>query len=85
MAETAKQIKERYQGLHAALEARYYKNAEISKAEFDALHGQLWDNFEADMIAGGHIQPAPDFKDMYDKAANDTAKIEILAKAAGLK
>lgn len=61
---TKAEIDQEYRDRHADLEARYYKTGELEKAEFDQLHGQLWNNHQAELIAGGHRKPAQPARDL---------------------
>lgn len=65
-----KQIDQKYRKQHSDLETRYYKNGEISKEEFDLLHGELWDSHKNELVEAGLItipEPPRDLKTELDE------------------
>ncbi len=55
---TEKDIRDKYRKLHDDLSASYYDGKSgLTKEEFDAQHGQIWSDMEAELIAEGHIKP----------------------------
>lgn len=52
---TEEEIRANYKALHTDLGHRYYELHELTKEEFDYLHGKCWDDMEAELKAGGFI------------------------------
>jgi len=50
---TEAEIKAKYKKLHDDLTERYYQRHELSKEEFDAQHGKIWADMEAELKASG--------------------------------
>ena len=51
------EIIQEFKAFHYDLTRRYYENHEMSKAEFDFEHGQIWDTLAAELEA---YFPTPD-------------------------
>lgn len=50
---------------HDVLSRNYYSGkSDMTKAEFDNLHGLNWDNMRAELIAEGHIIVEPPPRDL---------------------
>jgi len=78
-------LKKKYQKLHSDLEARYYKKHELTKEEFDQLHGELWNNYDTEMLASGYKQPpvlARNLESELDTLKARIASLENLDKSA---
>ena len=55
---TREEIRQDYLAQHDALEAQYYtETPTLTKAEFDAQHGQLWADHHAELIQYGYANP----------------------------
>ena len=55
---TEKEIKDIHKQLHDDLADIYYgqePKGQLTKEEFDALHGQIWNTMRDDLIAEGHL------------------------------
>ena len=55
--ETMEDIKNRFKNQHQELSDRYYKEKELSKEQFDWLHGHLWSDMEAELTEAGYLLP----------------------------
>ena len=54
------EIKAPYITAHKELERQYYKYGLITKTEFDQLHGQNWNDMEAEIkTASDYVAPEP--------------------------
>jgi len=51
---TKKEIDDKYLAEHGELEKRYYERHEITKEEFDRLHGELWKRHEEELVNAGY-------------------------------
>lgn len=50
---------------HDELSANYYgSDRQLSKEEFDTLHGGIWNKLEADLIAAGHREAPVEPRDL---------------------
>jgi len=61
---TELQVKAPFITAHKELERQYYEYGLITKAEFDLLHGQNWNDMEAELIAEGYRQPPEPIRDL---------------------
>lgn len=61
---TENEIKANYGKIHDSLSEDYYKNKLMSKEDFDYLHGQNWNNMEAELIAKGYRKPPISARDL---------------------
>ena len=55
---TEKEIKNIHKQLHDDLSEIYYgqePKGQLSKEEFESLHGQIWDTMRDDLITEGHL------------------------------
>ena len=77
---TELELKEDYLQQHSDLEFLYYAMGSMDKATFDTQHGQLWKNFDVDMIAAGFRLPPVPPRDMV--AEFDELKAKVLALEA---
>ena len=48
--DTLAQINKKYLAEHDKLSEAYYKRYELTKEEFDKLHGDLWRRYEEDLV-----------------------------------
>ena len=77
---TEKEIRIKYKEAHANLEEEYYQNKLMSKEDFDYLHGQNWDNMEAELIDKGYLSVPEPPRD-YDAELDELrAKVKVLEK-----
>ncbi len=77
---TKAEITAEYKTNHSNLETLFYRDGGLSKAEFDQRHGQNWLDYEAEMIAAGHIQPPQPVRDM----AAELDELKTKLKTAGV-
>ena len=49
------ELKVKYIILHDDLSAEYYDKREMSKADFDSQHAQIWADMKAELIAEGYL------------------------------
>lgn len=54
---TEAEIKTKHKEIHDSLTKDYCKNHLMSKEEFDYLHGQNWNDMEAELLAKGYLKP----------------------------
>ena len=78
---TEAELKTDYLQQHSDLEVLYYALGSIDKVTFDSQHGQLWKNFDADMIAAGFRLPPVPPRDMVAEFDELKAKVEALEAA----
>jgi hypothetical protein len=71
-------IKARYKALHDKLGVRYYEKHELTKEEFDAQHGKIWNDMEAELITEGYRQPPEPLRDPL--AEIDDIKVKLKEK-----
>ena len=50
------EINKKYLDEHNKLSEKYYKNHELTKKEFDKLHGGLWRRYEEDLVKEGYAR-----------------------------
>jgi len=62
--DTVATIRIKYLALHRALSIRYYRAHQLSKEEFDAQHGQLWNDMDAELLAAGYPSPLQPPRDL---------------------
>ena len=63
--QTEAEIIAKYKALHDTLSESYYGGTRgLSKEEFDAQHGQIWNDMEAELIAAGYRQPPAPVRDL---------------------
>ncbi len=75
-----KEIKYLHKQLHDDLSEDYYQNKLMSKEDFDYLHGQNWDDMEAEFITEGHRtipEPPRDLLAEIDELRARLAKAKI--------
>jgi len=54
---TEAEIKAKYKKLHDDLSESYYAGTSgLTKEEFDAQHGKIWADMEAELITEGHLK-----------------------------
>lgn len=58
---TEQEIIATHKALHDELEHRYYTLHELTKEEFDAQHGQIWEDMTAELIAEGYREPPREY------------------------
>ncbi len=75
---TEVEIKAEYIKSHDKLEEQYYKYNLITKEEFDLLHGQNWNDMEAELLAGGYIKPPEPVMDYESEILKLKAEVETL-------
>ena len=61
---TREDIDQRHKSMHDELSDRYYQQHEISKDEFDRLHGELWDSHQRELVAAGLAKPITPDRDL---------------------
>ncbi|GAI40765.1 unnamed protein product [marine sediment metagenome] len=62
---TEAEIIAKYKALHDTLSERYYGGTrDLSKEQFDAQHGKIWSDLEAELIAAGYRQPPEPVRDL---------------------
>lgn len=85
---TEKQIKAEYKRLHDDLSKIYYDGIMgITKEEFDAQHGMIWDGLEAQLIAEGYLPPPRPRRDLaaeIDALRQDNIEMKDKLKQAGI-
>ena len=70
------EIIDHYKNLHDTLSNQYYKEKSISKEGFDAQHGQIWADMEAQLIVEGYKKPPE--KPIADKVKFLEDRIKVL-------
>lgn len=76
---TEKEIKDRYKALHNELTQRYYGKKELTKAEFDLQHENIWVSMRTELIAGEYLQeptPPRDLISEIDSLSERMAELE---------
>ena len=71
------EIKAKYIQAHNELEKQYYKHRLITKEEFDLLHGQNWNDMEAELIAEGYRKPSEPVRDAFAEIDKINEKLEL--------
>ncbi len=78
---TENQIKTNYKKLHDDLSDIYYDGTMgITKTDFDAQHGLIWDSMRDELIAAGHLTLPEPPRDL--AAEVDTLKAAVIALEA---
>lgn len=72
------EIKANHKELHDSLSEDYYKNKLMSKEDFDFLHGQNWNDMEAELIAKGYRKPPEPVKDPLAELTALEARVKLL-------
>lgn len=73
----------KYKALHDTLSERYYGGTRgLSKDEFDAQHGKIWSDMEAELIAAGYRQPPEPVRDLAADLDDHEARLKALEKEA---
>lgn len=75
---TEAEIKANYKELHDLLSESYYNFYNISKEEFDSQHGAIWDNMEAELLAGRFIKLPEPPRDLLAEIDNIKTRLEFL-------
>lgn len=79
---TEAEIKAKYKNLHDDLSKSYYGGTSgLTKEEFDAQHGQIWADMEAELIAGGYLTLPEPVRDL----AKELDTLKTWAKTKGYK
>lgn len=79
--DTRKQIVKKHEKRHQDLEKLFYLDKEITKEEFDRLHGENWDGLETALIEAGFIDEPIEPRDLgqdLDKLEERVRKLEPL-------
>ncbi|HUV46147.1 MAG TPA: hypothetical protein VMW45_03660 [Dehalococcoidia bacterium] len=82
---TEAKIKAEYIQTHKELEKQYYKYGLISLAEFNQLHGQNWNDMEAELITEGYLKPPEPVRDAFAEITVLQQKIAELEKKVGME
>lgn len=82
------EIDQKYRDIHDELGERYYQRQEISKEDFDRLHGELWNNYEQELInAGLVVEPKlpRDLEAEIDELKTKVGKLEKSGEVTWIK
>ncbi|KKN74960.1 hypothetical protein LCGC14_0384620 [marine sediment metagenome] len=75
---TEKEIKANHKEVHDNLTEDYYKNKLMSQEDFDYLHGQNWNDMEAELLAEGNIKPPEPVRDLGAEIDEIKGKLNLL-------
>ena len=81
---TEKEIKDIHVSLHDSLSEDYYQNKLMSKEDFDYLHGQNWEDMEAELITGGYRTIPESPKDLATEIDELKARLDKITKVNGV-
>ena len=76
---TENEIGDKYKALHDNLSKSYYSGqSDLTKEAFDAQHGQVWVDMEAELIAEGYRKPPEPVRDLEKEIDELKAKVEAM-------
>ena len=77
---TREDIDQRHKTMHDELSTRYYQSHELTKEEFDRLHGELWDSHHQELVDAGLIEPSKPDRDLEAEIDALTARVALLER-----